>query len=168
MDADTFDSRLAAASDRLIGLATRLETGGPWPLAERFDHAPEADWGPSETLAHLEEMLAFWLGEAERVVDMTAGPAPFGRLATDTLRLAVIERDRTLPIRELLARVQNGIDRWRARWAELDEADRGRTGVHATLGDLQVSEIATRFVAHHLEEHLDQLQTALAGDGLAS
>ena len=162
MEADTFDDRLAAASDRLRGLATRLETGGPWPLAERFDHAPEAAWGPRETLAHLEEMLGFWLGEAARVIEMEAGPARFGRLATDTLRLAIIERDRTLPIRELIARTQNGIDRWRGRWRELDVAARGRTGLHATLGSLQVSEIATRFVAHHLEEHLDQLEAALA------
>jgi hypothetical protein len=164
VDADTFDRRLGAASDRLRGLATRLESSGPWPLAERFDHAPEAEWGPRETLAHLEEMLSFWLGEMERVVDMTGGPAPFGRVATDGLRLAVIERDRTLPIRELLARVQNGIARWRTRWAELDDADRGRTGIHATLGSLQVSDIATRFVAHHLEEHLDQLQAALSSN----
>jgi hypothetical protein len=165
VDADTFDRRLEAASDRLRGLATRLESGGPWPLAERFDHAPEAAWGPRETLAHLEEMLSFWLGEAERVIDMSDGPAPFGRVATDGLRLAVIERDRTLPIRELVARVQNGITRWRTRWAELDDTDRGRTGVHATLGGLQVAEIGTRFVAHHLEEHLDQLEAAVASHG---
>jgi hypothetical protein len=79
--------------------------------------------------------------------------------------LAVIERDRTLPIRELVARVQNGITRWRTRWAELDDADRGRTGVHATLGGLQVVEIGTRFVAGHLEEHLDQLEAAVASHG---
>ena len=164
MDPDTFDSRLAVASERLTALGERLRTGGPWPLAERFDHAPEAAWGPRETLAHLEEMLAYWLGEAERVVDMEAGPEPFGRLATDSVRLAVIERDRTLPIRELVARVTVGIERWRGRWAQLDATERDRSGLHPTLGTLQVSDISTRFVAGHLEDHLDQLDAALPAD----
>jgi DNA-binding winged helix-turn-helix (wHTH) protein len=103
---DDFDERLSTASARLAELGPTLLAGDPWPLADRFDHAPEAAWGPREVLAHVAEMLPFWLGEAERVVDMTDGPEPFGRIATDDLRVAIIERDRTLPIRELLARIR--------------------------------------------------------------
>ena len=162
MSADPFDQRLAAASGRLASLRPGLESRGTWPLATRFDHSPEASWGPRETLAHLEEMLSFWLGETERILDRVEGGAPpvFGRQATEAVRLAIIGRDRTLPIRELCARVDAGIERWRRRWAELDEAARRRTGSHVTRGELTVTDSANRFVVDHLDEHLDQLAEA--------
>jgi hypothetical protein len=164
MHDDDLDQRLAEASARLVMLDGALQAGGPWPLAARFDHAPEASWGPREILAHLEEMLPYWLGEAERVLDAGGAPVTFGRVATNELRLALIERDRTLPLRELVARVQVGLERWRRRWAELDTASRTRAGSHVALGELTVTQIATRSVVDHVEGHLDQLAAALSGD----
>lgn len=164
MNHDDLDSRLAAADDRLAALAGALQRAGPWPLAARFDHAPEASWGPPEILAHLEEMLPFWLGEAERILDPTARATTFGRAATDGVRLAIIARDRTLPLPELVARVQLGIERWRRRWAELDPERRERGAAHLTLGQLTVSDVATRFAVGHLEDHLDQLAATLGGE----
>jgi hypothetical protein len=160
MSDDDFDRRLAAAGTRVDSLATALQ-GRAWPLAERFDHAPEASWGPRETLAHLEEMLTFWLGEAERLLEAGDDTVTFGRVATDDVRLAIIERDRTLPVHELVARVHVGIERWRRRWAELDDASRARRGIHPTLGALTVADIATRFAVGHLEDHLDQLAASV-------
>ncbi len=164
MSDDEFDRRLAAASDRLADLGTALQRGAPWALAGRFDHSPEASWGPREILAHLEEMLPFWLGEAERILDAPDGSATVGRPATDDVRLAIIERDRTLPLRELVARTQAAIDRWRQRWAQLEVASRERTGSHVTLGPVTVTDLAGRFAVGHLEDHLDQLAAALGGD----
>jgi hypothetical protein len=161
---DDLDSRLAAASQRLDGLAANLRAGGPWPLADRFDHAPEAAWGPRETLAHLEEMLPYWLGEAERILDDPSGGATLGRAATNGVRLAIIDRDRTLPIRELVARVQVGIHRWRRYLRELDASSLERGGMHVTLGAVTVTDVATRFAVGHLEDHLDQLEETI-GDG---
>jgi len=163
MSDDDLDQRLATASVRLAGLGSTLQERENWPLADRFDHSPEASWGPRETLAHLEEMLPFWLGEAERLLDAPDDAVTFGRLATDDVRLAIIGRDRTLPLRELVARVQVGIERWRRRLAELDGASRGRHGSHVTLGELTVADIATRFVVGHVEDHLDQLAAAIDG-----
>lgn len=163
MHEDDLDQRLAQASARLVTLGGALQSGGPWPLAARFDHAPEASWGPREILAHLEEMLPYWLGETERVLDAGDAPVTFGRVASNELRLALIERDRTLPLPELVARVQVGLGRWRRRWAELDTASRARAGSHVALGGLTVTQVATRFVADHVEGHLDQLAAALSG-----
>lgn len=160
-DEDDLDGRLAVAGARLAALGIALEDGGPWPLADRFDHAPEASWGPHENLAHMAEMLPYWLGEADRVLAGTADPVPFGRVATDGVRLANITRERTRPIPELVTLVQAGIDRWRLWLAELDEAGRSRRGVHATLGEMAVTDIATRFAVGHLENHLDQLAASL-------
>jgi hypothetical protein len=164
MDEDALERRLGQATGRLAMLGVALQEGGPWPLAQRFDHAPEASWGPPEILAHLAEMLPYWLGETERILDAIDGPASFGRVPTDDLRLAIIERDRTLPLRELVTRVQLDIERWRRRWAELDTTSRERAGHHVALGSLTVTDIAMRFVAGHLEDHLDQLAAAVGGD----
>lgn len=163
MTNDELDLGLAAARDRLDELGRTLRDGGPWPLAERFDHAPEAAWGPREILAHLAEMLPYWLGEAERLIDMTGGPEPFGRDATNDVRLAIIERDRTLPVRELVARAAAGIERWQRRWPELDPAARSRRGLHPALGEISVTDVATRFAARHLQDHLDQLAGTVGG-----
>ena len=50
-------------------------------------------------------------------------PAPYGRIQTDELRTAMIERDRSLPIRELLARIEDGAARYGRRLPELTAAD---------------------------------------------
>jgi hypothetical protein len=160
---DDLDRRLAAAADHLASLRPALEGGGTWPLAARFDHVPEASWGPREVLAHLAEMLPYWLGEIERILEASDSPAAFGRLATDDVRLAIIERDRSIPVRELDARVHTDIERWRSRWAELDDGSRARFGVHPTLGPLTVETAVERFVVGHLEGHLDQLGAAMGG-----
>ena len=158
---------MAAAGHRLADLTSALQAAGLWPLAARFDHSTEASWGPREILAHVAEMLPFWLGEVERILDSNGGPTAFGRRATDDVRLAIIGRDRTLPIRELSARVQAEIERWRRRWAELDDDARRRPGAHVTIGAMTVADVANRFVVGHLEEHLDQLAEA-AGSGSAA
>lgn len=160
-DEDDLDRRLAAAGARLAALGRALEGAGPWPLAERFDHAPEASWGPHENLAHMAEMLPYWLGEADRVLAGAGEPVPFGRVATDEVRLANITRERTRSIPELVSLVQAGIDRWRQRLAGLDDAELIRHGIHATLGEMTVTDIATRFTVSHLENHLDQLAASL-------
>jgi DinB superfamily len=169
MSENTFEQRMTAAEARLRGLAAALEAGGPWPLATRFDHSTEAAWGPRETLAHIEEMLSFWLGETERILeDGDGGPAVFGRQATDEVRLAIIARDRTLPIRELVARVDAAVGRWRQRWVELDAASRRRNGTHVTRGEMTIDALVDRFVIGHLEEHLDQLAEAAGGGSTAA
>ena len=89
---------------------------------------------------------------------------PFGRMATDDVRLAIIGRDRTLPDPRAA---------WPASgtgWTAGDGAGRSWTrppasasGTHVTLGELTVEDLATRFVAGHVEDHLDQLLTTLDG-----
>src|SRR3712207_3012295 len=125
-------SRIRAAAAALRQLAPAVERGRPWPLSDDFSHAPEAHWGPPETLAHVAEMIPYWTGEIERVLDAPAedGPVPFGRTGDDLQRLGVLERDRTLPPRELFARIEAGAERLARRLETLDEADAGRVGVH--------------------------------------
>ena len=158
-------TRLAATRAAFSALQPRVEAAAPWPLADRFGTEPEASWGPRETLAHVAEMLPYWLGEYERLVEAGRGPGdgqPFGRLATDTLRLGVLERDRTLPLRELFDRIDSAIGRWERRTSAATSAgDGAAVGLHPRLGEMTASELRDRFVVGHLEEHVEQLEALL-------
>ena len=155
--------RINALRGAYAGLAPRVEAGDPWPLAEDFGTGPEASWGPREVLAHVEEMLPFWLGELERVVDdrAPAGPVPFGRVADDTARLGIIDRDRSLPLRVLFERIDAGLRDWADRLATLSDDDRGRIGLHPRLGEMPSTGILERFVVGHAEDHVAQLEAIL-------
>jgi hypothetical protein len=157
-------ARLAASRATFLTLAPRVTAGEPWPLAEQFGTEPEASWGPREVLAHTAEMLPYWLGEYERVVEAGHGPGdglPFGRVAADALRIGVLERDRTLPLRELFDRIDAGIVRWERRLAARAGGDDATVGAHSRLGEMTAGELRDRFVTSHLEEHLEQLEGIL-------
>lgn len=162
--ADEALERLGRARGSFAQLRSAVNAGEPWPLAPDFGVGPEASWGPREVLAHTAEMLPFWLGEMERVIEagrVTHDPLPFGRTADDAMRLGILERDRTLPLRELFERIDAGIGRWEARQATLTEDEARARGRHVRDGDVPATWIRDRFVIRHLEEHAAQLEAVL-------
>jgi hypothetical protein len=160
---DALAARLRAASIALAAFGPAVETGRPWPLhVVDHDAGPESEWGPTEVLAHVAEMLLYWRGEIARILDGGPGPVPFGRLATDQVRVLTIERDRTLPPGELLERIEAATDRYARLLAGLGRAGLARRGVHPVRSELTVGEILERFVVGHAEEHVVQLGAALS------
>jgi hypothetical protein len=164
MSNDQLEQRLAVAGDRLDQLHPAVEAGAPWPMASQFDHAPEASWGPNELLAHVAEMLPYWLGEVERILAGPDEPVPFGRVGTDPVRIAIIGRDRTLPIGELYTRINDGIARWTARLKTLTARQLEKVGLHPRLGEMTVEAIVGRQVLSHIDEHVLQLEAILGGE----
>ena len=156
---DELLERLQQGIDGLEETRSAVEAGSPWPLAAVFDTSEEASWGPPEVLSHLAEMATFWLGEIERVVAGEGSSAvPFGRVATDSLRLGIIERDRSLPPRELYDRTISALQRLQRRWPTLTDTDLSRVGLHPRLGEMTVPAMADRFIVSHLAEHVVQLR----------
>ena len=153
--------RLAALRRAFHELEPRVVAGEPWPLAETFGVEPEASWGPREVLAHVAEMLPFWLGELDRIL-LGHGIVPFGRNQDDQMRIGLIERERTLPVPVLFSRIDVGLRDWELRLATLSPADLARVGLHARLGELTVADIPERFCLGHAEEHVRQLESILA------
>ncbi len=153
--------RLTTAANALTAMRGRIEAVGPWPVKLVEGEGPESEWGPPEILAHVSEMLPFWLGQIELVLAGSPEPVPFGRMSTDRLRVMTIERDRSLPVRELLARIQSDVVRYAGRLPELSEAELARRGLHPRLGEMTVAEILPRFVVTHVEEHRVQLEATL-------
>jgi hypothetical protein len=158
--------RLEAAAAAILELRPRIEAGAPWPLAEMYGPEPEASWGPPELLAHVEEYLPYWLGEIERVLAAGSSEAvPFGRVATDAIRIGVIGRDRTLPLRELFARIESDAPRVARRLRELSADEASRKGLHPTRGELTVRDMLDPFLVGHTEGHVSQLREILATAG---
>lgn len=164
---DDLADRLEAAASAMATLGPELERGEPWPLTETYGPGPESSWGPREVLAHCVEMLPYWMGEIERILD--GDPAgtvvAFGRTEADDIRVAIIGRDRRFPTRELLSRVVSEAGRVARRLRQLDDAAPARIGAHVTRGDLSVRDIAERFMTSHLEGHADQLRSSLIATG---
>lgn len=159
-------ARLDAAIGSLMALQPRVVAAVPWELAELYGTEDEARWAPPEVLAHVEEMLPFWLGEIERILEGPgSAPVPFGRVATDTVRIGIIGRDRTLPLRELFARVAADGARLSARLRELAGADLAREGLHPRMGVMTVGDILDRFAISHVEDHVRQLEEILVARG---
>jgi hypothetical protein len=123
---------------------------------------PEASWDPGRILAHLSEMVRYWLGEMERI--LASGPdraVTVGRDATDPIRVLSVERDRTLPVAELLERTDVDVRRVAARLRGLDEAALMRRGTHPVRGEMTLAQVVTSGLAKHIEDHAVQLEGTL-------
>ena len=160
--------RLEASRSALMGLRTAVERREPWPLSASYGTEPESSWGPKEVLAHVAEMVPYWLAQIESVLAgsrAAADPVPFGRVATDPDRINRIGRDRSLPAEELFRRIDEAVTIASARLDRLDDADRAHSGVHPRLGEMTVEAIGERFIIGHLDEHVRQLGEILEADG---
>jgi hypothetical protein len=157
-------ARLRTAVQALEELREPVDAGAPWPLSAVFGAEPEARWGPPELLAHVAEMMRYWLGEIERVLDGASSgdeAVPFGRVESDRLRIALIDMDRRLPTRELYTRITAEADRIAARLAQLSRDDAGRRGRHPRYGETDVAAIVEHHIVGHLERHTAQLREIL-------
>lgn len=149
--------RIRAARDRLARMRSKVELGPPPP-----DEIPRnRDWVAREILAHIDEMLPYWLGEIERILAGPVEPVPFGRIQGDLIRVMLVDRDRTLPVSELYARLDIEAERVTRRLGHLDERQCDRRGIGKQHGEMTVREIADQMLAGHLEEHCEQLAAVL-------
>jgi hypothetical protein len=145
--------RLRVARDRLVRLRTKVEMSPPAP-----DDVPRSrEWVARETLAHIDEMLPYWLGEIERIIAGPMEPVPFGRTPADLVRMLTVDRDRNLPVSELYARLDSSIDRISKRLLDLDERQCSRRGLHKQRGEMTVHDIVIVMLADHIDEHCVQV-----------
>jgi hypothetical protein len=165
--ADEALARLAVSRAAFAALRPRVEAR-QWPLAPDFGNGPEASWGPREVLAHTAEMLSFWYGEFARIIE-AGRPAsdglPFGRMAEDAVRIALIDRDRRFTVVDLFERIDSGIARWErtvAAQAAANPAAGAAMGGHPLLGTMSADDLRDQMVVTHLEGHIRQLEAILA------
>jgi hypothetical protein len=154
--------RLRESGSQLLALRDPLVAGEPWPLSDAYGNEPEADWGPREVLAHVNEMLPYWATQLRLIVAGDPAEAtPFGRVSTDPARIGRIASDRRLACGDLLDRIAADLPRVEDVLAALTPADLERRGLHSTRGELTVGASADRFLVTHVAEHVEQLQAIL-------
>jgi hypothetical protein len=160
---DDLARRLRDAGTALLGLRGPLVAGEPWPLSAAYGTEPEADWGPREVLAHVNEMLGYWPRELQGVLDGDPATAvPFGRIASDATRIGRIGRDRERPTGALLDEIEASLSGAVAFVDRLTPADLERRGAHPARGEVTVAQGIEPFLTGHLEGHVDQLREILA------
>jgi hypothetical protein len=159
---EALEHRLEAIRPALAGLRAAVEGREPWPLSQAYGAEPESDWGPKEVLAHVAEMVPYWLGQIEVVLAAPTDAPPFGRVATDPKRIDRIGRDRALSAGELFDRIDRGLVDAVALAGRLDADAWARRGSHTRLGVMTVEGMVERFIVGHLEEHVRQLEEILA------
>lgn len=153
---DTLIARLTESERRLAEHASQpLPSGLSDP-----DPGAEERWEAGQIWAHLAEFPAYWLGQAQRVIAQpTHSPVPFGRVKTDAGRLGAIERDRHTDPQALLDRVRSSLAEVTDAVRSWDENTWRLRGIHPTRGEMSVEQIVETFIANHLEEHADQLDS---------
>jgi hypothetical protein len=155
--------RLRDAGTALLGLRGAIVAGEPWPLSAAYGTEPEADWGPREVLAHVNEMLTYWPRELRGVLAGDPATAvPFGRVSTDPARIDGIAVGRQRPAGELLDEIETVVAPAIAFVGGLTPADLERRGAHPTRGDITVGTGIEQFLTGHLEGHVVQMREILA------
>lgn len=153
--------------DRVEAVRARLERHAASPPAGGLtepDPPTGERWSWGQVWAHLAEFVPYWSGEVERIVaSPSPGPVPFGRTKSDPVRVAAIGRDRDRPPAELMSRLSDQLDELRTLIGRLSGADWRRTGVHPTIGPMEMPVIFHEFLVGHLEAHADQLDGLRAG-----
>jgi hypothetical protein len=163
---DSPAARLKHAGSELLDLRGPLVAGEPWPLSAAYGTEPEADWGPREVLAHVNEMLPYWATQVRLILaGDPAEPPPFGRVSTDPIRLDRIATDRRLACGDLLDRIAAGLANVEDVLSALTPADLERLGEHPTQGEMTVDASLDRFLVTHLAGHVEQLQAILTRRG---
>jgi len=117
-------------------------------------------WQPRDVVGHLiSGELTDWIPRAQMIIEYgTTRPFdPFDRFE-------MLERDRGVPLAELIDRFAALREQSLARLSELvrTDADLERRGVHPALGDVTMRELIATWAVHDLD-HVAQIYAALAG-----
>jgi hypothetical protein len=162
------DPRAAGFLERLDQVEGRLRRHASSPPAGGLtdpDSLSGERWDYGQVWAHLGEFVPYWADQAALVADRSRPqPVPFGRVKTDPVRVAAIERDRHLAAAELMERLSAQLRELRALIEVLPSGAWGREGVHQTLGVMDLVRIFEEFLVGHLESHAAQLDGLRAGD----
>jgi hypothetical protein len=147
-------ARVAQVEERLRRHAAQPPAGGltdpDQPSGERWEYG--------QVWAHLGEFVPYWVEQARIVLDpANVEPVPFGRIKSDPIRVAAIERDRGLKAEQLLARISTQLDDLRDLIAGVPADGWQRQGLHQTLGVMPLPRIFEEFLVGHLEAHVAQL-----------
>ena len=134
------------------------------PLAHDYGTGPEASWVHARSSPTSRRCSPSGWARWSVIDGDGSASVPFGRIADDPVRIGIIERDRSLPLRVLFGRIDAGLAAWATRIPTLTDAESARM-VHPRLGGMPAPAMLDRFVTGHAEDHIAQLNDILAARG---
>ncbi len=146
-------ARLQAAAGRIRAHVAAMPPGA----LTSADPETGERWDAGQLLAHVAEMLPYWVREAELVAAAGDGVA-FGRARTDPERVGAIERDRREDPYRLLGRIDEGVVSVLAFVDGLGPPALAQFGTHQVRGRMTVADIVDQYAVVHLEEHAEQIE----------
>lgn len=114
-------------------------------------------WDLVHILAHVSEMLEYWLAEVLHVL-ASESEVPFGRLKRSPERIARIEQRAMLTVEELRSEINLRAEATSDLCRLLRPEQLRKKGIHPKFGAMTVEEIVTEFGVDHLHEHAGQLE----------
>ena len=130
-------------------------------LPEGWTDAPDvADgWRPRDVVGHLiTGEQTDWMTRTRRILEQGTS-VPFDRFD----RFAMLERDRGVPLDELVERFAAlRADNLAALGELVTDADLDRRGLHPSLGEVTLRELLATWAVHDLD-HVSQIYAGLAG-----
>jgi hypothetical protein len=152
--------RLEAVLRRLADLADQPAPAG---LTDP-DPGTDERWEWGQVWGHVAEFPGYWVGVLRRILAVKSDDPPaFGRVKSDPARIAAIERDRTVPARDLMDRVRLQAADLRDLITQMSPEDWSRAVSHPTLGILGMDRVMEEFLVGHLESHAEQLDSLVEG-----
>jgi uncharacterized damage-inducible protein DinB len=148
---------------RLESVAEQLTAAlGKPEVARRLRVAPsENEWSAMQILAHMVEMIPYWLHHCEALIAASAPPT-FGRSLDALERLAGVARAATGNAEELLRQLNDEVKTAAEVIRKMSPDDRRKAGNHVRLGTITVADAIEQFIVGHAEEHCSQIQAALS------
>jgi uncharacterized damage-inducible protein DinB len=148
--------RLEQVYERLAEIVQRPEAAG------RLRDAPkEGEWSAMQILAHMVEMIPYWLSHCQLVIAATGERPQIGRSLDAPERLEGVERAATEELEGLLGQLEDEVRTAAAAMRQMSAAERDKKAVYVKGDELTVAEILETFIVAHAENHLEQVRNAI-------
>lgn len=132
-------------------------------VASRLRTTPgEKEWSAMQALGHMTEMIPYWLHHCRTLIAATGAPPSFGRTAGSPERLAGVAHGASAEPDALLRQLEQEVRTAAGAIRKLSATERNKRGVHSGRGEMTVADVIESFIVSHAEEHLAQVQSALA------
>ena len=155
--AETQARRLETVAEQLTTLLRRPE------VAQRLRSAPsENEWSAMQILAHMVEMIPYWLHHYQTLIAATGAPPHFGRSLDAPDRLAGAARGVTGNAEELFGQLTDEVRAAAQAIRQMLPAERAKNGIHDRLGLMTVADAIELFIVAHAEDHLAQVRATLS------
>jgi uncharacterized damage-inducible protein DinB len=130
--------------------------------AGRLRTAPgEGEWSAMQILAHMVEMIPYWLSHCQMVIAAEGELPQIGRSLDAPERLEGVERASTEDLEGLLGQLETEVRVAAAAIRQMSTAEREKKAVYLNGDELTVADILEIFIVSHSESHFSQLEEAV-------